>query len=418
MLNLHLKPAPSLSLSQAAVQVLLILTGRTTRKLPYETSALRSVTSGHVLHVDEKTSIVELALPTFLCRPSEGLTHFMTLICSAAEYNYCDEYWVENVDFPQPYVDAFKGPRFGVDGLRHLLGPDAQTRPLVGVMLKPRLGVPLTVVADHIRNALIGGCDFVVDDLLLVDPEGDYSIDHRLKVIGDVIRDVKAEVGSTRGYLVNVGASPAQALRASQKALDAGAMGLVANGFSMGFGGLSDLIDALGGRAPVITCNMGGGILTRPRLLNTPGKPTGLSETVISKLSRLAGADAVHAGTSASECYGTDAWGPATRALQNHFFGKAPCFAVAEGDLNIANLWENIFSLGTNVILEPTSGILAAPGGSRNAATVFRELAERLSDDMSEVEAKRTIEDYALKRKPLGVQKMLDHFGYRRAESN
>jgi ribulose 1,5-bisphosphate carboxylase large subunit-like protein len=412
ILKLHLVPKPGLSLQDAAVQVLLILSGRTMRRLPYETPESRLLTSGHVLSFDPMTNVVEIALPSHLCRSEEELTHLMALVSSAAEYNYCDEYWLDNIDFPKPYAENFRGPRFGVAGIRNLFGKDADSRPLIGVVLKPRVGVPLSHIIDYLREALIGGCDFVSDDLLLVDPAGDYGLQNRVSHVRKLVREVEALTNTKKAYFANVGTSGAKSMALASIAIDTGAAGLVANGFSMGFGSLSELVDATNGRVPIITCNMGAGIITRPRLLNVSGKPTGISETVISKLSRLAGADAVHAGTSASECYGADAWGPAIQALRNPFFGKEPCFAVAEGDLNIANLWDNIRSLGRDVLLEPTSGILAAPGGPRNAATVFRQLAERLSDDMNEADAAKVIEKFAKANRQLGVDKMLDHFGY------
>ncbi|NLB27813.1 MAG: ribulose 1,5-bisphosphate carboxylase, partial [Clostridiaceae bacterium] len=45
--------------------------------------------------------------------------------------------WID-VAFPKRYVDQFGGPKYGVEGLRDLLGvPD---RPLLNAMIKPNLG--------------------------------------------------------------------------------------------------------------------------------------------------------------------------------------------------------------------------------------------------------------------------------------
>jgi len=414
VLKLHVVPNEALSLEEAAVRILLILTGRTMRRLPYETPEIRRQSNGHILSFDGRGNNVEIALPRQLCSATEGLTHFCSLLYSAAEYNYTQEFWIENVEFPAPFVKDYPGPRFGIDGMRALFGPNAAERPLIGVMLKPRAGVPLSRILPLLKEALIGGCDFIADDLLLVDRPVEAPFGERVRAVGEMVKSVSSDVRSPKGYFVNIGTDVWKAAQLADQAIADGATGLILNGFTMGFGSMAELINHVNGRVPVITANMGGGILTRPRLLTQPGKPTGVSETVVSKLSRIAGADAVHAGTSASECYGGDAWGPATRALRNNFFGMKPAFAVAEGDLNIANLWENIRSLGGDVILEPTSGILAAPGGPRKAAEIFRELAVRLSDDMSEDQAAKTIEKFARDKAALGVGEMLDHFGYKR----
>jgi ribulose 1,5-bisphosphate carboxylase large subunit-like protein len=412
VLKLHVVPNENLTLEEAAVRILLILTGRTMIRLPYETPDIRKRSNGHILGLDVQAKTVEIALPRQLCSAQEGLTHLFTLLCSAAEYNYTREFWVDNIDFPTPFVSAYPGPRFGIAGLRHQFGPSAQSRPLIGIIFKPRAGVPLARILPLLREALIGGCDFIADDLLLVDREGEAPFAERVQAVTRMIRELSTDLGTPKGYFVNIGTDVWKAAKLADQAIAFGASGLVLNGFTMGFGSMAELIDHVDGRVPTITANMGGGILTRPRLLTEPGKPTGVSETVISKFSRIAGADAVHAGTSASECYGGDAWGPATRALRSPFFTLKPVFAVAEGDLNIANLWENIRSLGRDVILEPTSGILAAPGGPRQAAAIFRALAARLSDDMSEEEAAKTIDAFAQENRALKVAAMLDHFGY------
>jgi 2,3-diketo-5-methylthiopentyl-1-phosphate enolase len=411
VLRLHLEPTEGLGLEEAAIKVLLILTGRTMRKLSYEPDDVRIKTSGHILSVDPRTRLVEIALPTHLCRPEEGLNQLMTVITSAAEYNYCDEYWVDDIELPRPFIAGFRGPRFGVSGLRALFGRGAEERPLIGVVMKPRQGVLLQGFLPLLKEALLGGCDFIADDLLLFDPLGEYSLDRRIPSIVKAVAEASLESGSKKGYFVNVGSSPQKTTQDALRAIEMGAFGLISNGYTMSFGGLTELVDAVNGAVPVLTCNMGGGILTRPRLMTAAGKPTGLSETVISKLSRMAGADGVHAGTSASECYGSSAWGPATRALQTPFFELRPSFAVAEGDLNINNLWANIEALGLDVMLEPTSGILASPGGPRRAATAFRDLASILNPEMGDEKAHKAIQSYARGHKD--IRPMLDFFGYK-----
>ena len=46
---------------------------------------------------------------------------------------------LRDIHLTEPLVRSFKGPRFGIEGVRRLLGVDS--RPLVGTIIKPKLGL-------------------------------------------------------------------------------------------------------------------------------------------------------------------------------------------------------------------------------------------------------------------------------------
>jgi ribulose 1,5-bisphosphate carboxylase large subunit-like protein len=84
--------------------------------------------------------------------------------------------------------------------------------------------------------------------------------------------------------------------------------------------------------------------------------------------------------------------------------------AVAEGDLTVANLWENINSLGRDLLVEPTSGILNFPGGAAKGAAAFRLLAEELLPEMTPEIAHSTIQNLSNKNRDL--REGLKYFEY------
>ncbi len=95
----------------------------------------------------------------------------------------------------------------------------------------------------------------------------------------------------------------------------------------------------------------------------------------------------VNAGTSNSQCYEQHAWGPAVYALHQAFGRLGDSFAVAEGDLDLLNVWENIKTLGPNVMFELCSGVYNFPGGHQEAAYVHRRVVESLHPELREAEA-------------------------------
>ncbi len=84
--------------------------------------------------------------------------------------------------------------------------------------------------------------------------------------------------------------------------------------------------------------------------------------------------------------------------------------AVAEGDLNIVNLWDNIRSLGRDLLIEPTTGIINFPGGAAKGAEAFRLLASALLPEMSENEAHSIIQNIA--KRNSNFREGLKYFDY------
>jgi len=69
---------------------------------------------------------------------------------------------LSDIHLPTKLVRSFKGPKYGVNGIRKLL--KIQDRPLVGTIIKPKLGLNTKDHAEVAYEAWVGGCDIVKDD--------------------------------------------------------------------------------------------------------------------------------------------------------------------------------------------------------------------------------------------------------------
>lgn len=70
-----------------------------------------------------------------------------------------------DIDFPESYVAKFKGPKFGIQGIRDILG--VYDRPLLNNMIKPCTGYTPEVGAELFYEAAVGGVDIIKDDELI-----------------------------------------------------------------------------------------------------------------------------------------------------------------------------------------------------------------------------------------------------------
>ena len=74
-----------------------------------------------------------------------------------------------DIEFPKKYLEGFKGPKFGIEGIRKLLG--VSKRPLLNNMIKPCTGFTPEVGAKFFYSAAAGGVDIIKDDELLSETE-------------------------------------------------------------------------------------------------------------------------------------------------------------------------------------------------------------------------------------------------------
>lgn len=405
---------PGSTIKEGAIRVAIMTSLKTLKPVFYESPDTRRLYSAKVVEVNELSGEAVIAYPLSLCTTEEGITQLLMVIFTGCEYSYTERFWIEKIDFPKEFLSRFRGPKFGIDGLRDHLG--IFSRPLVGAVVKPRNGFQLEKLIEILHEALIGGADIIVDDVLLVDPEGSMAFIKRLPKLAQLVRDVSAETGENKHYICNISSSLKRAMNMAKIAKSEGASGLVVNAFTMGYSTIQELSEETDINLPLITSNFGIGMLTHPGLPhNTRVYPNGVSEGVMAFLGRLVGADAAHVGTSGTDCAAKDAWGPAVNSLRSKVVGIKPCFSVAEGDLTIADIWANVYSLGTDFILETCTGIFNYPGGPANGAYAFRKIIDELNFQLHPSEAHNRIMDLA--RADSVIKAGLDFYDYKPLES-
>ena len=235
------------------------------------------------------------------------------------------------LDLPASLAAHFTGPRFGIAGLRRLLGvPD---RPLLCTALKP-MGLSSRALAQLAYELALGGIDLIKDDHGLAD-QPFSPFDERVPRCAETVARANRETGRRCLYLPNVTASATAVQARARAAREAGAGGLL---FCPGLAGF----DAM--RALAADADLGLPILSHPAFVGGLGlgPDTGLAPRVLyGRLNRLAGADAAifpHLGGrfafSADDCQAIAAG--CTDAMD----GFEPIFPVPAGGMTLARVRE------------------------------------------------------------------------------
>lgn len=189
---------------------------------------------------------------------------------------------VERLDLPDSLLSAFRGPRFGREGLRAYL--NIPRRPLLCTALKP-MGLPAEALADLAYQFALGGIDIIKDDHGLADqPFAPFK--ERVQRCSEAVARANKETGLKCIYMPNL-TGPLRTLTANAHfAKNAGAGGLLISPGLAGLDAMRLLADDEGISLPIMTHPaLQGSFVVNPE--------SGISHfALFGQIARLGGADA------------------------------------------------------------------------------------------------------------------------------
>ncbi|MFQ5892263.1 MAG: RuBisCO large subunit C-terminal-like domain-containing protein, partial [Candidatus Methanofastidiosia archaeon] len=189
-----------------------------------------------------------------------------------------------DLNFPLKFLKGFKGPKFGISGVRRILG--VEKRPLLNNMIKPNTGISPKVGAKLFYEAALGGADIVKDDELLANPE--FSrIEDRVTLFMEACDRADSEKKEKTLYTVNITDEVDKMLENAERAQEHGANALMINYLTCGISALRVLSEDESVKVPILAhMDFAGAIYSSPF--------SGMSSSLIlAKLPRLCGADIV-----------------------------------------------------------------------------------------------------------------------------
>lgn len=189
-----------------------------------------------------------------------------------------------DLDVSEDFASAFPGPKFGLNGVRDLLG--VHDRPLLMSIFKSVVGYDLANLQDQFYKQALGGVDLIKDDEILFENPL-TPLEKRVEACMDAARRAEAETGQKLLYAVNL-TGPTSALAANaRKAIDAGANALLFNVLAYGYDVLHELSSDKSINIPIAAHPAMAGAMY-------PSPHYGISASLLlGKLMRLAGADLV-----------------------------------------------------------------------------------------------------------------------------
>jgi 2,3-diketo-5-methylthiopentyl-1-phosphate enolase len=293
-----------------------------------------------------------------------------------------------DIRFPEKYVAGFKGPKFGVEGVREVLG--VEKRPLLNNMIKPCTGYVCEVGAELFRKAAAGGCDIVKDDELIADASFN-SVLERVKSYMKIEKQVYEETGEHTLYTVNVTDKIPKVFESAKRAVELGCNAIMINYLAVGFPVLQALADDPEINVPILAhMDVAGALYMSPW--------HGISShLVLGKLPRLAGADVVVIPAPYGKAPVIDyKFKNVARNLSFPLYSLKPTLPMASGGITPSMVPQVMMALGNDIVIGSGGGIHAHPQGPIAGGKAFRQAIDATMQGVP-------LAEYAKEHKELAV---------------
>jgi ribulose-bisphosphate carboxylase large chain len=283
-----------------------------------------------------------------------------------------------DIEFPDKLIESFKGPRFGIEGVRKLL--NVPKRPLVGTIIKPKLGLRTVDHAQVAYEAWVGGCDMVKDDENLSSQMFNPFEERVVKTLE--MRDkAQSQTGERKVYMVNITAETKVMVRRAEFVAAHGGEYVMVDILTCGWSALQTVRDQ--NLKLVIHAHRAG------HAAFTKNPKHGVAMRSIAKVARIIGVDQLHVGTVVGKMAETrKEVADNIEALKMPMDGVKPVLPVASGGLHPRLVPALMKLFGNDFVIQAGGGIHGHTDGTQAGATAMRQAIQATMEN-------KTLADYA-----------------------
>jgi 2,3-diketo-5-methylthiopentyl-1-phosphate enolase len=174
-------------------------------------------------NLHKKAAIIQLGFPIDAWDTNLSVP-MMLLTVSGNAFVFGDHVKLLDVYFPKEVAERFKGPKFGIEGLREKKGiPD---RPMVLHIIKPKMGMTPEQTANQVFQTAMGGADFAKDDEMLSEL-GNSTWEKRLEAVLKAVDKAEKETGKRLTYMLSITDSYENLIPKAKRAVKLGAEGIL-----------------------------------------------------------------------------------------------------------------------------------------------------------------------------------------------
>ncbi len=308
---------------------------------------------------------------------------------------------------PADYIKYFKGPQYGIKGIRKLMG--VQKRPLTGAVPKPKIGFSAAEHAEVAFETWMGGFDFVKDDENLSSLSFNRFED-RVKRMAKMRDKAEKMTGDKKSAFINITAETEEMKRRARLLADYYWDYAMIDVVITGNAAVQTMRDYLGDLGIAIHAHraMHAAFDRNPK--------HGITMQFIAKTMRLIGVNQIHSGTAVGKLVGKErevkaiadvlrekTTKPQKRLLLKQDWGKIKsAFPVSSGGLHPGLVPDVIRIYGNELVLLVSGGIHGHPKGTRAGAKATMQALDAAMEGVSLEEKAKKNPELALALKKWG----------------
>jgi len=289
----HLVPGGNLNILQAACEVSAESSTGTNFQVHTETPFAREM-NALVYKLDLAANMAYIAYPWRLFDRGGNVQNIMTYIAgNIFGMKEIKALRLIDVWFPPAMLEQYDGPSYTIDDMRKYL--NIYGRPILGTIVKPKMGLTSAEYAEVAYDFWVGGGDFVKND----EPQADQDFcpyDKMVKHIKQAMDKAVKETGKKKVHSFNVSAADYETMierceMIRNAGFEPGSYAFLIDGTTAGW----MAVQTLRRKYPDVFIHFhraGHGAFTRHE------NPIGFSVLVLSKFARLAGTSGIHTGTA------------------------------------------------------------------------------------------------------------------------
>jgi len=290
----------------------------------------------------------------------------------------------EDVRLPRKMLKSFKGPQFGIPGVRKYL--KVYDRPLVGTIVKPKVGLDSKEHANTAYEAWVGGCDVVKDDENLTS-QNFNQFKKRVKLTLKALRKAEEETGEKKVYLANCTAESEEMLKRIKFVEKQGGNYIMLDIITLGWSALQTARNHT--KLPIHAHRAGHAMMDR-------FKEHGMTMEVIAQLARMVGVDTLHIGAAYGKMSGgadevlhieKEVESEFTKRTKDHLAQDwekvKPVFGVASGGVHPGVVPKIMKLMGNDIVIQAGGGIHGHPQGTRKGARAMRQAVDAALNNVS-----------------------------------
>lgn len=306
-----------------------------------------------------------------------------------------------DVGFPTEYLNGFKGPHFGMEGIRKMMR--IHGRPLTGAVPKPKVGFDAREHAKIAYETWMGGFDFVKDDENLTSMPFNRFGD-RVNEMTRMRDRAEQETGDVKSAFINITAETATMQERARMLADHGWNYVMIDVVVAGTSVVQTMRDY---------CSDLGLAIHAHRAMHaafTRNRKHGITMQFLVKLMRLIGVSQIHTGTAVGKLTGSKREvALLANVLRDQKVKAVPhilvdqdwgsirsAFPVSSGGLHPGLVPDVLDIYGKDLVLLVSGGIHGHPKGTRAGAIATLQAVEAWNEKMSLDEKAKSSPELAL----------------------